>query len=244
MVSPSRLDRILIGWIVLAASAGTTPGRLYAQSGPARPASASGTLDLYGDPLPRGAVLRLGTVKYRQDSAIYRIAYQPDGKHFVTDGQDSILRVWDAAEGRLIRRIDPAVGALADFAITSRGKLVMAMGTTLEPGQGYVHHVTMTELETGRPVDVGSWPADGHRLHAVALCPDRQLIAMEMDARGFRVLDAWTGAEIGRFETGARKAERILFSRDGKRLAVEAWSGDVRNRQVEVRLYDLGEKRS
>ena len=86
----------------------------------------------------RRAVLRLGTVKYRQDSPIHRLAPMPDGKHFVTDGEDSILRVWDAAEGRVIRRIDPAVGALADFAITSRGKLVMALGTTLEPGRGYV----------------------------------------------------------------------------------------------------------
>ena len=41
-------------------------------------------------------VLRLGTIKYRQDSPIYRIAYTPDGKRFVTDGEDSIFRVWDA----------------------------------------------------------------------------------------------------------------------------------------------------
>jgi WD40 repeat protein len=243
MLPTSPLDRILIGWIVLIASAGTTPGMLYAQSSPARHASPSVKVDLYGDPLPPRAVLRLGTVKYRQDSPIHRLAPMPDGKHFVTDGEDSILRVWDAAGGRVIRRIDPEVGALADFAIMSHGKLVMALGTTLEPGHGYVQHVTMTELETGRPVDVGTWPADGHGLHPIALCPDRQLVAMGMDAHSIRVLDAWTGAEICRFETGTREAECIVFSRDGKRLAVETRSHDFRDRQVELRLYDLEQRK-
>jgi hypothetical protein len=37
---------------------------------------------LHGDPLPAGAVLRLGTTRYRQDSPIYRIAYSLDGKYY------------------------------------------------------------------------------------------------------------------------------------------------------------------
>ena len=61
----------------------------------------------------------------------------------------------------------------------------------------------------------------------IALCPDRQLIAMGRDSHGIRVLDAWTGAEVCRFETGTREAERIVFSRDGKRLAVETRGHDV-----------------
>ncbi len=101
--------------------------------------------------------MRLGTIRYRQDSPIYRIAYTPDGKHFVTDGEDSILRVWNADDGRVVRRIDPEVGAMEDFALSSKGKLIMSSGITLEPGEGYVRHVTMTELETGLVVDQGSW---------------------------------------------------------------------------------------
>ncbi len=187
--------------------------------------------------------MRLGTVRYRQDSPIYRIAFAPDGKHFVTDGEDSILRVWDTDTGRMIRRIDPGVGALADFAITSRGKLVMALGMTTEMGRGFVNNVTMTELATGLPVDVGSWAEPAHGLHAVALCPDRQFIAMGMDKHGVQVLDAWTGAEVCRFETGDREAERIEFSRDGKRLAVETQGKKIPDRQIELRLYDLAEQK-
>ncbi len=243
MVSPACLERILIGLIAAAVGAVAMPARLNAQSSGQRPSSSLPRLDRYGDQLPPGAALRLGTVRYRQDSPIYRIAFAPDGKHFVTDGEDSILRVWDADSGRLIRRIDPGVGALADFAITSRGKLVMALGMTAEAARGFVNNVTMTELATGLPVDVGSWDEPALGLHAVALCPDRQLIAMGMDKHGVRVLDAWTGAEICRFETGDREVERIVFSRDGKRLAVETQGKQVPDRQIELRLYDLAEKK-
>ena len=57
------------------------------------PAKADGQRrDLYGDPLPAGAVLRMGTVRYRQESPIYHIAYTANGKYVVTDGEDSILK--------------------------------------------------------------------------------------------------------------------------------------------------------
>ncbi len=176
-------------------------------------------LDRYGDPLPDRAVARLGTTRYRQDSPIYRIAYTPDGRHFLTDGRDSILRVWDAATGRIIRRIDPDVGAMADFAITSRGHLVMAMGTTLEPGRGLVYHVTMTEIATGRPVDVGAWTVDADPGFTVALCPDQHLVAAGIKKEGVRLLDAWTGAETARFAAGGESTWHIasLATADGWR---------------------------
>jgi WD40 repeat protein len=242
MVPSCPRNPLRIGLFAACAAIGMMPAGLNAQPSPTRPASPAATLDRYGDPLPPGAVMRLGTVKYRQDSSIYRIAYAPDGKHFVTDGEDSILRVWDAATGQVVRRIDPAVGALADFAITSRGKLVMALGTTLEPGRGFVHNVTMTELETGRPVDVGSWPQEGIEFEEVALCPDRQLIAIGRDSQAVRILDAWTGAEICRFQVGNREVERIAFTRDGKRLAIQT-SGDIPNPNRELRICDLDQKK-
>ncbi len=174
--------------------------------------------------------------------------YAPDGKHFLTDGEDSLLRVWDAATGRVVRRIDPAVGVLADFAITSRGKLVMALGTTLEPGRGFVHNVTMTELETGRPVDVGSWKDDGGTYLELALCADRQIVAMVgasiVGASGeIRVVDAWTGAETCRFESVNRVVDHIEFSRDGKRLAIQTQGIDFNNLNRDLRIYDLPQKK-
>ncbi len=206
------------------------------------PPKAVRKLDRYGDPLPDGAVVRLGTTRYRQDSPIYRIAYTPDGGHFVTDGRDSILRVWDTATGRIIRRIDSNVGAMLDFAITSRGHRVMVLGTTLERGRGFVYHVTMTEIATGRPVDAGSWNVDGAGMFIVGLCPDRQIVAIGLEKEGVKLLDAWTGAETGRFATGGLTADRIAFSRDGRRLAVESSDHKGSSSRYELRLFDVDRK--
>lgn len=240
MVTPHRPVAIVIGFLF--GSALWMPGRVDAQADPARKSPPAEKLDLHGDPLPPGAVLRLGTVRYRQDSPVYRIAWTPNGKHFVTDGQDSILRVWDAAAGRIIRRIDPGVGVLEDFAIASRGPLVLASGESLEPGQGKVRNVTLTHLGTGRIEDRGSWPDEGHGIRAIALDPDRRLVAIGTDPSGVRVLDAWNGAEVCRFETGGVEADRILFSRDGKRLAVETDRWENAKREGFLRIYDLVRK--
>ena len=247
MMRMSRLKSAAIGLLAIGVFSGTMPASLLAQPGapakaapPAPKADPAPTRDrdLYGDPLPPGARMRLGTIRYRQDSPIYRIIYTPDGKHFVTDGEDSILRVWDAGDGRLVRRIDPEVGVMEDFALTSKGKLIMASGIALEPGGGYVRHVTMTELDTGLVVDQGSWAVERLRGEPLALCPDRQLFANGSREGVVRIFDAWTGAETCRFESGKRRINRVVFNRDGRRIAVEVDNGIGKN-EHELRIYDV-----
>src|SRR2546421_198993 len=48
--------------------------------------STPGRLDRYGDPLPQGAVSRLGTVRLRQDSFITGLAIAADARMMATTG--------------------------------------------------------------------------------------------------------------------------------------------------------------
>lgn len=64
--------------------------------------------DLLGDPLPGGAVARLGTMRFKHDPAtgtvVNTVAFSPDGKKIASMGLrgNVSLRLWDAATGQQI----------------------------------------------------------------------------------------------------------------------------------------------
>ncbi|MGO9463702.1 MAG: hypothetical protein ACLQVF_06030 [Isosphaeraceae bacterium] len=81
------------------------------------PTSPTQLIDRHGDPLPPGASLRLGTVRFRQDRAIARITYSPDRKFVVTDLGGKTLQLWDAQDGRKLRRLDVGIESIRDFSL-------------------------------------------------------------------------------------------------------------------------------
>src|SRR5262249_41241779 len=56
--------------------------------------------DAHGDPLPEGAILRLGTVRLRHGEPVSLVAFLQDGKALLTVSGDGIVRVWDVANGK------------------------------------------------------------------------------------------------------------------------------------------------
>ena len=132
---------------------------------------ASPKLDLYGDPLPAGAVMRFGTIRHRQKAPIYRIAFTRDDRFIVTDGDDGQLRVWDGHDGKLLRRIAVGIKALSGFALSADGKVVATAGIQLVPGKGIIRDVVFNEVETGREVSRNSWLENTGLCHVHASIP-------------------------------------------------------------------------
>jgi len=56
--------------------------------------------DCHGDPLPDGAVARMGTTRLRHGDGVCRVVYSPDGKLLASLSRDRTLRVWEATSGR------------------------------------------------------------------------------------------------------------------------------------------------
>jgi WD40 repeat protein len=90
--------------------------------------------DLYGDPLPPGAVARLGSVRWRKTQGMNDPVVSPDGRWLVTtmyfDTGEKGLHVWEVATGKLIRTLDPRVGrtrsALNAFAFMPDGRRLLS----------------------------------------------------------------------------------------------------------------------
>ena len=65
-------------------------------------------VDLYGDPLPAGALLRLGTVRMRQEGhSQMSISYSSDGKMLATTDGDGVI-LWNPATGMRLNRLKSA----------------------------------------------------------------------------------------------------------------------------------------
>src|SRR5687767_12340113 len=61
--------------------------------------------DRHGDPLPPGAVARLGTTRWRSAGGMRHLVAHPDGKHVLSsDGQR--LAFWELRTGRRTRIIE------------------------------------------------------------------------------------------------------------------------------------------
>jgi RNA polymerase sigma factor (sigma-70 family) len=61
--------------------------------------------DLYGDPLPSGAIARLGTVRFRHGNDLEGLFLSSDGRTLISAGVDAV-RMWDVRSGRQQRQID------------------------------------------------------------------------------------------------------------------------------------------
>jgi RNA polymerase sigma factor (sigma-70 family) len=204
----------LVAHQVLAAQQPAAPGTSRTEPGPPRPRT-----DRYGDPLPAGAVARLGTTRLRSGYATNAVAFTPDGKVLVTAGADRGLCLWDAATGREIRQI-AGVKDANRIAISRDGKLLASAYK--------VAKLHLWDLQTGREVRELPGTQGGVPL-AFAFSPDGTLLAFAGHDRLVHLVDVASGRELRLLRGHADSVLAVAFSPDGKTLA----SGSR-----EIRLWD------
>ncbi len=64
-----------------------------------------GRVDAQGDPLPEGAVGRLGSVRLRHAGAVHRLAFLGTGQALASLGEDNVFHLWETATGKELRRL-------------------------------------------------------------------------------------------------------------------------------------------
>jgi RNA polymerase sigma factor (sigma-70 family) len=187
----------------------------------AAPEKSQPKLDDDGEPLPGGALARLGTLRLRHGSPVTSVAFSPDSKLLATGSWDNVIRIWDAASGRSLRDIHPQEGWVWGVAFSPDGKLLATAGD--HRGK----KVRLWDVATGKAVR--AFEGHGDQIRGLSYAPDGKTIASASFDGTVRVWDAETGKELRQIAAGEQPTLRsVSFSPDGKLLATTDASNTVR----------------
>ncbi len=173
--------------------------------------------DQQGEPLPPGAIARLGVPRSRQPGGVYRatiqaLAFSPDGSILAsTQGHWGVV-LWDTATGQEIRRLDVKGVYLYYLFFSPDGK---RLGWS---GNDNISLTGVIDLATGKKL----WRAPGGGQSVFT--PDGKAILVGACHQYARLLNAETGQEIYRFEGPDKNWQliaNVALSPDGKTAATD-----------------------
>jgi RNA polymerase sigma factor (sigma-70 family) len=230
---------------LLAQRGGAPPGPAGAAAAPPAAASPEVRTDPRGDPLPPGALARMGTVRWRLEGPpADAMAVAPDGKTLVTVNAAKGIVVWDTATGRALRQIpeDPEQRKQwlgepfwSVSAVSADGRKAV-----LVPSYNSVTYVV--DVPTGKLQQ--SWKNTHFPMDNAVLSVDGQVLATRADT----AVQVWGTASgqllrqlaVPRKQRGGWRTRWLALSGDGKTLA---WVGDDKECPVQVVNVATGDAR-
>jgi WD40 repeat protein len=204
------------------------------------PAAPQRARDALEAPLPRFAIARLGTGRFRLGVDSANVILLPDGKTLATVGADSYpqrIILLDAVSGREVSRCDIFSKGSNGSQFTPDGKeLIDCCSATLS----FDFHDLSTGKKT-RHIDTGI------RNAVFALSADTRLLATSSKPGFGRkspvlVFEVKTGKQLSQLEPGYTEQLELALSPDGKWLAAWGAGGDNRAERMRIartiELYD------
>jgi WD40 repeat protein len=186
--------------------------------------------DCHGDPLPGGALARLGTVRLRHPKGAYGVVVSPDGKLLASWGGDETVRLWELATGKEVRRYGGHEYGVTWAAFSPDGKRLASC-------DGWAKIVHLWDAATGKRLHTLKGP---DRLGAVGFSPDGRMLVAAPAFGPIPVWDPVTGQPrrsfAGHQNEGTISADGVsafCFSPDGKWLVTAGQSDKT------IRLWDV-----
>ena len=180
-------------------------------------------LDLYGDPLPEGAVARMGTVRFRHPAELTAIAFSPDGRKLASCGLDSAINIWDIHSGEALQRLVGHELSVRSISFSPDGKNLVSSGGD--------NTICLWDPTTGnRRLQIRS---DLLLVRSVAFSPNGRILAStgfdRTRGQSLVVLwDATTGRQIRRLRGHDNLVSSVAFSPDGAKVASDSLDKTIR----------------
>jgi WD40 repeat protein len=218
---------VLACWLVLVASQPARSEPPTTQVKKADEAKKPRT-DRYGDPLPEGAIARLGAARFYFADPIDFLAYSPDGTKLVVGSwrlAKSPPQLWDAVSGREIWRFQGYGDTLFVLGFSPDGKYVV--------GANWGDALCLWDVTTGKVVPS---PYRAKSIGAFAFSADGKTLAFPCGDGG-KTIKIWDVAQskVLRTITSANAVDRLVLSRDGKSLATVGY----RSANPPIEVWDV-----
>jgi WD40 repeat protein len=190
-------------------------------------------VDLYGDPLPKGAVVRLGTIRLRHADRVSAAALSPDGRVIASAVNGQAVNLWDARTGRLLRDIRTHTYYCLALAFSPDGNILAAAGGDA---------VLLFDVATGRRL-CRVKDQEGESYLSPAFSADGKWLAVGTGAHvrppedggpvpsGVLLLEVPSGRKARRLGDQGDLVEGVAFAPDGATLASAS-------RDKTLRLWD------
>jgi RNA polymerase sigma factor (sigma-70 family) len=171
------------------------------------------------DPLPAGALARIGSIRFRHGSAVRELAFAPDGKTLFSGGYGAPIRMWELATGKELRTFGGPDDDYVRLALSPDGRLVAGVPWHyVRNDRGWTHQFLaphVWETATGKEIGVLGGPQEG--AFDIVFSDDGKLLATTgRDDKSIHIWDATTCKELRRIPAAALS---IALSPGGKLLA-------------------------
>lgn len=179
---------------------------------------ANPAVDLYGDSLPAGAVVRCGTLRYRHPGWYKHVLFVPGTHQIVVSTKDNAPKIWDVTTGKKLREF-PHRGKVACLKLMP-GTSDVAMLTTKVNGTTRTVQCWFTIPRDGGGRIV-TWK-EAFTEHSVqfAVSPDGEMLVTATYHGTLRFRDLKTGAELRAIPVVPGQIHSVAWSPNGKHIAV------------------------
>jgi RNA polymerase sigma factor (sigma-70 family) len=188
-----------------------------------------------GGPLPAGARVRLGTLKWRH--GVTSVAFTPDGKAILTGGTDDSIRLWDRQTGKEIRRFQGPPGP-SDMNGPSGPIWVALSGNGKYLAANYWNRgIMIWELESGN--ELRRMPGGAFGAGMLQLTSDGKTLVFRGWNQWALVLETLTGKELQVIKGQQQMAGPIGFNPASAGMAVSPDGKTLASAVVEAPLGGL-----